>query len=84
MWAPVSLHRLLAPALCMLRLRACCTSTKRAAKPRPSRTWLPLPQLNDVWVLSLTTLTWRELSPPRWCSKHCRRAHEDAWRQLQF
>ncbi|PRW33002.1 kelch motif [Chlorella sorokiniana] len=28
-------------------------------------------QLNDVWSLSLTSLTWRELTPPKWCIKQC-------------
>lgn len=36
-------------------------------------------QLNDVWSLSLTTLTWRELTPPKWCSKRC--AHEYGHRE---
>lgn len=33
-------------------------------------------QLNDVFELDLTRLVWKELSPPRWCTAKCRRAHE--------
>eukprot|EP00887_Chlorella_sp_A99_P008153 scaffold12.g8153.t1 len=32
-------------------------------------------QLNDVWELDLSALEWRALSPPRFCTKKCRKAH---------
>lgn len=32
-------------------------------------------QMNDVWSLSLSSLIWREVTPPRWCNKKCEREH---------
>lgn len=32
-------------------------------------------QLNDVAELDLATLTWRQLSAPRFCTHRCRKAH---------